>query len=295
MLGVPGRGWLAKNAESEAPKSPVVEEPESTLGGVGTEPGQAAPTADGGPAVTIETPGETGREVPDLKRKAEDDGVGEEAEAAKSVKLENNGTPVKVIEDSTTDSDKVGVYIKNLVRPLMAQQVEELLGKYGACKEVWLNSIKSRCYAEFETPEQAKTAVENIDGTTFPEKTGRKVACGHLSKGKMHELVDLEERARSDGKTLDLIDKNGEVFLVCENGSKYCPDKPKNGGESEADEGSDSLANKDASNLSSVPIDSLYMKTKARPHLYYKPNSVGEKGEEAAATSPMHRSPGYDE
>ena len=106
----------------------------------------------------------------------------------------------------------------------------------------------------------------------FPESTGRQLECGFLPNNEMADLIDAEEKARYEGRTVDLVDDGKAVTLSSETlgfGSNNKKSGSRAGNSDSSNKSSDSPPVADPS--ASVPIDKLFMKTKASPSLYYKP------------------------
>ncbi|KAJ2609280.1 hypothetical protein H4S08_004114 [Coemansia sp. RSA 1365] len=106
------------------------------------------------------------------------------------------------IDASITDS----LYIKNLERPLTVFKMRELLGKYGATKDIWLNSIKTRAYVHFDSKETAAAAFDGINGTKFPPEYGKTLECGVITHRRMKELVETEVSMIEAVHNMDLIE-----------------------------------------------------------------------------------------
>ncbi|PIA14899.1 hypothetical protein COEREDRAFT_9766 [Coemansia reversa NRRL 1564] len=102
---------------------------------------------------------------------------------------------------SVTDS----LYIKNLERPLTVFKLRELLGRYGAIKDIWLNSIKTRAYVHFDSKETAAAAFDGINGTKFPPEHGKTLECGVITHRRMEELVEIEVSMIEAVHNMDLI------------------------------------------------------------------------------------------
>lgn len=62
------------------------------------------------------------------------------------------------------------VHVRNLVRPFTVLQLKELLGRNGNLIEdqFWIDSIKSHCYATYETEEYAMEARKALHGKKWP-------------------------------------------------------------------------------------------------------------------------------
>ncbi|KAJ2744174.1 Apoptotic chromatin condensation inducer in the nucleus [Coemansia sp. BCRC 34301] len=127
--------------------------------------------------------------APEHKRKAEAPTVHE----ASSTHMETDDVAAEQPQLASEDS----LYIKHLERPLTVYRLKEMLGKYGVVDDIWLNSIKTRGYASFETREQATAAHAAINGTRFPQDHGKIIECGFVTRTRLKGLV-AEEEALSD-------------------------------------------------------------------------------------------------
>jgi len=65
--------------------------------------------------------------------------------------------------------------IKNFVRPFTVQQAKDLLSQNGTIKNFWMDSIRTHCFATFESEAQAQATREAIDGVQWPHKLGRRL------------------------------------------------------------------------------------------------------------------------
>ncbi|KAJ2683361.1 hypothetical protein IWW39_005543 [Coemansia spiralis] len=97
------------------------------------------------------------------------------------------------------------LFIKNLERPLTVYRLKEMLGKYGAVDDVWLNSIKTRGYVSFETTEQAVSAHASINGQRFPLEHGKVIECGFITRMRLKELIGEEEASSEFVRNVDLV------------------------------------------------------------------------------------------
>lgn len=65
--------------------------------------------------------------------------------------------------------------IKNFVRPFTVQQAKDFLGQNGTLKTFWMDTIRTHCFATFETEEQAQATREAVDGVEWPLQHGRRL------------------------------------------------------------------------------------------------------------------------
>ena len=70
----------------------------------------------------------------------------------------------------SSDSESRTVFIDGLVRPLNAKTLQAMLeARAGRVAELWLNAIKTHCYATFERAEDAARARTELQGVRWPE------------------------------------------------------------------------------------------------------------------------------
>ncbi|KAJ1803570.1 hypothetical protein LPJ56_006928, partial [Coemansia sp. RSA 2599] len=124
---------------------------------------------------------------------------GEGKEAAGSMSSDAVGAQVSAA--GLMDS----LYVKNLERPLTVYRFEEFLGKHGAVKKAWLNSIKTRGYARFDTEQGAKAVFDAVNGAKFPPEHGRVLECGLITAKRMAELICDEEAMSETVRDNDLV------------------------------------------------------------------------------------------
>lgn len=69
------------------------------------------------------------------------------------------------------------LFITNLVRPFTLKQLRELLERTGTIKEdgFWTDRIKSKCYVQYESSEEAETTRNALHGVHWPIGNGKKL------------------------------------------------------------------------------------------------------------------------
>ncbi|KAJ2797471.1 hypothetical protein H4R20_005166 [Coemansia guatemalensis] len=122
-------------------------------------------------------------------------------EAIHATAAEDEDEDERSMSASATDS----LYIKNLERPLTVFKMRELVEKYGVANDIWLNSIKTRAYVNFDSKETAAAAFDGINGTRFPPEHGKMLECGLITHKRMKELVDTEVSMIEAVHNMDLI------------------------------------------------------------------------------------------
>ncbi|KAK9240426.1 hypothetical protein V1525DRAFT_394939 [Lipomyces kononenkoae] len=182
------------------------------------------------------------------------------------------------------------VYMQNFSRPLnipsLKAHLESLAGS--RLSKFWIDSIRTHCYAVFESVDSATKAREDIYGQTFPleEKGRKKLIAEYIPESKVDEWIAFEESdqgrlrkwevAFGDGSSIDV---NTDEIKLIEAGTK-----PQNNGPSFRDRLNpkhtplaDStrgmkIADSTTADLANVKVKTLgelFKKTNAKPSLYY--------------------------
>ncbi|KAK9389473.1 hypothetical protein V1515DRAFT_266396 [Lipomyces mesembrius] len=182
------------------------------------------------------------------------------------------------------------VYMQNFSRPLNIPSLKIHLETLAGSKLVkfWIDSIRTHCYAIFESVEAATKVREDIYGQTFPleEKGRKKLIAEYIPDSKVDEWIAFEEgdqgRLRkwevAFGDGLSNGVDAGEIRLI-EAGTKPTNNGPSfrdrlnprhspwvdtTRGTRIADSSTASMANVKVKTLSD-----LFKKTNAKPSLYY--------------------------
>ncbi|XP_056640447.1 apoptotic chromatin condensation inducer in the nucleus-like isoform X2 [Diorhabda sublineata] len=81
------------------------------------------------------------------------------------------------------------LYITNLVRPFTLKQLKELLERTGKIKEggFWTDRIKSKCYVQYETIEQAETTRNALHGINWPIGNGKQLVIDYATEDDMEK------------------------------------------------------------------------------------------------------------
>ncbi|KAK9314352.1 hypothetical protein V1522DRAFT_413760 [Lipomyces starkeyi] len=182
------------------------------------------------------------------------------------------------------------VYMQNFSRPLNIPSLKTHLETVAGSKLVkfWIDSIRTHCYAIFESVEAATKVREDIYGQTFPleEKGRKKLIAEYIPDSKVDEWIAFEEGdqgrlrkwevAFGDGLSNDA--DTDEIKLI-EAGTK-----PTNNGPSFRDRLNPRnspwvdttrgmrIADSSTANMANVKVKTLselFKKTKAKPSLYY--------------------------
>jgi len=163
--------------------------------------------------------------------------------------------------------------ITNLVRPFTILQLKAMLSHCGKVKSIWINTIKSRCYAVFASIEEATRARETIHGAVWPSTSNKILNVDYAEDERMYSETDGE-----------LVGDNIDITVIEEQKKK----KPKKEKErkrqktGEEDEEDDTPAN---------VLDTLFKKTKASPCIYWLPLNDAQavsREEEKAKSKPVY-------
>ncbi|KAK9372889.1 uncharacterized protein V1513DRAFT_450835 [Lipomyces chichibuensis] len=178
------------------------------------------------------------------------------------------------------------VYLQNFSRPLNIPSLKTHLETLAGSKLVkfWIDSIRTHCYAIFESVEAATKVREDIYGQTFPleEKGRKKLIAEYIPDSKVGEWIAFEEGDQGRLRKWEVAFGDGlsngvdadEIKLI-EAGTK-----PTNIGPSFRDrlnprhspwvDTTRGIA--DTSNMANVKVKTLselFKKTNAKPSLYY--------------------------
>ncbi|KAJ8920968.1 hypothetical protein NQ315_015762 [Exocentrus adspersus] len=204
------------------------------------------------------------------------------------------------------------LFITNLVRPFTVKQLKELLERTGKIKEdgFWTDRIKSKCYVQYESEEEAEATRDALHGVHWPIGNGKKLVIDYatvedLEKAKNpapppvvhHETlpekenrepdrddVVLKERDREERKKRDLpvrewdVGKEESRKRFSKSRSRSRERARKHSRRSYTPEGYfNSKKHRKADDA--VPqklMDDLFLKTKATPSIYWQPLSPEE-------------------
>lgn len=110
------------------------------------------------------------------------------------------------------------LYITNLVRPFTLKQLKELLERTGRIKEggFWTDRIKSKCYVQYETTEQAETTRNALHGVNWPIGNGKQLMIEYATEDDMEKAknpvslpspVIPEKFPQKENKAPEVIEK----------------------------------------------------------------------------------------
>lgn len=86
------------------------------------------------------------------------------------------------------------IHIRNLVRPFTLKQLKDLLSKTGTVVEsgFWIDKIKSKCYATYETVEQAAETRQALHGTQWPPSNRKNLIVDFADEDELRFHMSLE-------------------------------------------------------------------------------------------------------
>jgi hypothetical protein len=102
------------------------------------------------------------------------------------------------------------VRIDNFQRPLMNKNLMKWLSeKTGSTvneETLWINSIKTHCYVDFPTVEEAETCINKISGLKFPD-TNTQLLSAHFTTVSVKEAPTSHEGTMKPGEWLEVRNK----------------------------------------------------------------------------------------
>ena len=83
------------------------------------------------------------------------------------------------------ESKTLNLHISNFIRPFTLTQARALIEE--TCKPVffWMDSIKSQCFIELLTPEEAEATYQALQGRIWPAETGRPLKVSYVPKSEL--------------------------------------------------------------------------------------------------------------
>ncbi|RZC41024.1 apoptotic chromatin condensation inducer in the nucleus [Asbolus verrucosus] len=203
------------------------------------------------------------------------------------------------------------LYITNLVRPFTLKQLKELLERTGKIREegFWTDRIKSKCYVQYETEEEAEATRNALHGVQWPIGNGKKLIIDYATaedlknaknppappavpipdtKASVKEnLEPVENKPRNEEKVAKEAEKKraegpvrewdiGKKDVRRERSRSRERSRKHRRSPTPSD---DFISRKQRKAEESVPqklMDDLFLKTKATPSIYWQPLSPEE-------------------
>lgn len=180
--------------------------------------------------------------------------------------------PVEPAPKSRKEPNRA-LLITNLVRPFTILQLKAMLSHCGKVKSIWINTIKSRCYAVFASIEEATRARETIHGAVWPSTSNKILNVDYAEDERMYSETDGE-----------LVGDNIDITVIEEQKRK----KPKKEKERKRQKTGEE---EDEDDTPANVLDTLFKKTKASPCIYWLPlneEQAKAREEEKAKSKPVY-------
>jgi apoptotic chromatin condensation inducer in the nucleus len=124
----------------------------------------------------------------------------------------------------------------------MVPAAQELVERFGIVSHFWMDAIKSQAFVAFEDCEMSRDCKDGLEGVVWPAETGKAL---HVQYSTMEAL-----KVAAEGESQRQQPKPGNPPAA----AAPAPPAPAAPAAAEA-----------------VKLDEFFRKTKALPHLYYKP------------------------
>lgn len=207
------------------------------------------------------------------------------------------------------------IHITELIRTFQIHELEELAAKSGgAVRYCWVNKIKSEAYVVYEAAESATAAFKAMNGLQWPRSSTKRLQVAFGTEDEFRKVVREDAQRGGNPIAAELWKKlfPGEELVVnpplCEGAQKRASEtkdsleplrklfrSDNKLSESKEDKKEDEPEddNQDPP-LQKIPVDELFMKTKAEPHIYYLPLII-ENEEEKEESKENESKIGIDE
>nr|XP_022908138.1 apoptotic chromatin condensation inducer in the nucleus isoform X1 [Onthophagus taurus] len=258
----------------------------------------------------------------DFERQTSEESFKTEVEPEEKTNIIAFNRKISIIDDSATTlkpppspaknpvSDTL--FITNLVRPFTLKQLRELLERTGKIKEdgFWTDRIKSKCYVQYESEEEARGTREALHGVHWPIGNGKKLIIDYSTEEELanaknppappppapvvlepsksdKENEDLHRTKKEDRKSKERDEKEtrrrehvrewdvGKEDVQHKSKSDHDHDRRKHSRRSSTPrERDDYLAKKRKKVEDQIPqklMDDLFQKTTATPSIYWQP------------------------
>eukprot|EP00741_Cyanophora_paradoxa_P020952 tig00021319_g20227.t1 len=168
------------------------------------------------------------------------------------------------------------VLISHLKRPFTEPSLRELLSGFGKVQNVWLDSIKSKCFATFESAEEGAACREGLYNLLWPPRTGQKLHVEFFTEAEMQRAIEGSQASASSAPTRR-GPQGGVAAAAAAAAASVRPQegarRERDGGPAAAkathDQGARHREREEAAGPRS--LDELFRKTRTRPHIYWLP------------------------
>ncbi|RYG58591.1 hypothetical protein EON64_21160, partial [archaeon] len=178
-------------------------------------------------------------------------------------------------EDTPSTHVRIDYFQRPLNLKAMLAWLSELLEFEISSEATWLNSIKTHCYIDFATIEQAKTCISKVVGKKYPS-TSTALLQAHFTQVSAKEAVSHPEAAMKPGEWRRVESK--DTNKTAEHSAHIAASTPlkrtiQQTVSSSSHEAADVRAVEKRSRTapSNDQLDALFKKTSFSPPLYWKP------------------------
>jgi hypothetical protein len=173
--------------------------------------------------------------------------------AEEAVIRHNQSRTVKPSQRPPTNT----LHIVGFVRPFTLAQVKTLLSQHGTITNFWMNDIKSQCYVSYETVEQAEKTREAVYDLIWPvQAKGKPLVAEYVTEEEADVATGNKFRPRSEVVATPSA-TTSEVHAMSSTSQK--------------ENNSTDITTSASSQQKVNPLDTLFRKTKTKPHLYWLP------------------------
>uniref|UniRef100_A0A914EEF9 SAP domain-containing protein n=1 Tax=Acrobeloides nanus TaxID=290746 RepID=A0A914EEF9_9BILA len=177
------------------------------------------------------------------------------------------------------------IHIRCLKRPFTLKALKDLLSTCGTIVgDVWLDDIKSQCIAKFETEEQAQAARERFNNVKWPPFNDRSLRIDYTTEDNLRKRLNIKDEEVAVGPSDDLKltvtveNKDSSVGngfkkereLETSEFKKHDKDRPARRYSDRVEE------EKKVEQQPTKTLETLFLKTKTQPSIYYLPLSDEE-------------------
>lgn len=194
------------------------------------------------------------------------------------------------------------IHVTELIRTFQLREFEELAAKSGVVKYYWVNKIKSEAYVVYEAAESATSAFKLLNGLQWPKSSAKRLQVAFSTEDEFRKIVREDAQRGGNPIAAELWKKlfpDEELVVNPDNGDEkerqnVAPQKRKDENKdllgplrkilklepieakanevNEKDKKDVNLNDIDKDPLiQKIPVDELFIKTKAEPHIYYLP------------------------
>jgi len=159
------------------------------------------------------------------------------------------------------------IQVRGLVRPFRTKELEALLAEHGNVTDFWIDRIKSRCFATYDSNVAANAACQALDRNHWPEQNRESVWSVSLVQGTATEAgnalfgngpaASQRNRSRDQGSLSSKLSSNATGVGV-------------------AHRGLPARSPQQSTAKAAPSLDQLFTRTKAKPALFWKPVSKAE-------------------